>query len=148
MPITLSSSACTGRSMSTGLRTCYRSWRTWLIRRRGWGGAATSAGRSATAASRRSSCAWRWCITVVIGRNIPLDDFVDWLAQFGAEGILEFVGREDPMVERLFRNRRDQVCDYSTATAGAVIERYFGAGTHETLAAGTRTLYHCRPNTT
>ena len=66
---------------------------------------------------------------VVIGRNIPLDDFVAWLAQFGAEVVLEFVGRDDPMVERLLCNRRDQAFDYSIA------------------AAGTRTLYHCQPRT-
>ena len=84
---------------------------------------------------------------VVIGRNIPLDDFVAWLAQFGAEMVLEFVGRNDPMVERLLRNRRDQAFDYSTAAAGAALERHFGAVTHEALAAGTRTLYHCRPRT-
>ena len=84
---------------------------------------------------------------VVIGRNIPLDDFVAWLAQFGAEVVLEFVGREDPMVERLLRNRRDQDCDYSAAAASGALERHFSTVTHETLATGTRTLYHCRPKT-
>ena len=82
---------------------------------------------------------------LVIGRNIPLDDFVDWLAQFGAEVILEFVGRNDPMVERLLRNRRDQELDYSEASVRAVLERHFGDVTRETLTSGTRTLYHCRP---
>ncbi len=84
---------------------------------------------------------------LVIGRNIPLDDFVDWLAQFGAEVILEFVGRSDPMVERLLRNRRDQEFDYSEASVRAVLERHFSAVSRETLASGTRTLYHCRPRT-
>ena len=84
---------------------------------------------------------------VVIGRNIPLDDFVAWLAQFGAEVVLEFVGREDPMVERLLRNRRDQDCDYSAAAASGALERHFSTVTHETLATGTRTLYHCLPRT-
>ena len=84
---------------------------------------------------------------LVIGRNIPLDDFVAWLAQFGGEVVLEFVGPEDPMVERLLRNRRDQEFDYSSAAVGAAVERHFGAVTHETLASGTRTLYHCRPRT-
>ena len=84
---------------------------------------------------------------LVIGRNIPLDDFVAWLAQFGGEVILEFVGPEDPMVERLLRNRQDQEFEYSSAAVSAAVERHFGAVTHETLASGTRTLYHCRPRT-
>ena len=82
---------------------------------------------------------------LVIGRNIPLDDFVAWLAQFGGELVLEFVGPEDPMVERLLRNRQDQEFEYSAEAVGAALERHFGAVTHETLASGTRTLYHCRP---
>ncbi len=82
---------------------------------------------------------------LVIGRNIPLDDFVAWLAQFGGEVVLEFVGPEDPMVERLLRNRQDQEFDYSAATVGAALERHFGSVVHETLASGTRTLYHCQP---
>ena len=84
---------------------------------------------------------------VVIGRNIPLDDFVVWLAQFNAEVILEFVGRDDPMVQRLLRNRRDQEFDYSEPALGAALERHFGDVRHETLASGTRTLFHCRPGT-
>ena len=84
---------------------------------------------------------------LVIGRNIPLDDFVAWLAQFGAELILEYVGRDDPMVERLLRNRRDQEPDYSGEAVRAALERHFGAITHTTLPSGTRTLYHCLPKT-
>ena len=82
---------------------------------------------------------------LVIGRNIPLDDFVAWLAQLGGEVVLEFVGPEDPMVERLLRNRQDQEFDYSAEAVGAALERHFAAVTHETLASGTRTLYHCQP---
>ena len=84
---------------------------------------------------------------LVIGRNIPLDEFVAWLAQFGAEVVLEFVGPDDPMVERLLRNRRDQEFDYSEGAVRAALERHFGAIAPETLASGTRTLYHCRPAT-
>ena len=81
----------------------------------------------------------------MIGRNIPLADFVAWLAQFEAEVILEFVAPEDPMVQRLLRNRGDQEFDYSDAAADAALRQNFGAVASETLASGTRTLYHCRP---
>ena len=84
---------------------------------------------------------------LVIGRNIPLDDFVAWLAQFNSEVVLEFVGPGDPMVERLLRNRRDQQLEYSDAAIIAALGRHFGAVTHETLASGTRTLYYCQPET-
>ena len=51
------------------------------------------------------------------------------------------------MVERLLRNRRDQEFDYSEASVRAALERHFSAVSRETLASGTRTLYHCRPRT-
>ena len=82
---------------------------------------------------------------VVIGRNVPLDDFVAWLAEFGAEVVLEFVHRNDPMVERLLRNRGDQAIVYSADAVGAALARCFEVVTDETVAAGRRTLYHCRP---
>ena len=85
---------------------------------------------------------------VVIGRNVPLADFVDWLAGFGAEVVVEIVDRGDPMVERLLRNRRGQAIEYSDAVARAELTRRFGEVTPEAMSSGTRTLYHCRPRGT
>ena len=84
---------------------------------------------------------------LVIGRNIPLADFISWLAGFGAEVILEVVDQGDPMVERLLRNRRDQAIEYSDAAARPLLARHFDVVTRDTMASGTRTLYHCRPKT-
>ena len=82
---------------------------------------------------------------VVIGRNVPLTDFVAWLAEFDADVVLEFVDRDDAMVERLLRNRRGQAVDYSREAAEAALESRFHIAARETLASGTRTVYHCRP---
>lgn len=82
---------------------------------------------------------------VVIGRNVPLPDFIAWLAEFDADVILEFVHRDDPMVERLLRNRRGQAIDYSREAAEAALKSRFHVAAREALASGTRTVYHCRP---
>jgi len=82
---------------------------------------------------------------VVIGRNVPLADFIAWLAGFGADVVLEFVDRGDPMVERLLRNRREQAIDYSREAAEASLQNHFEIAGRETLASGTRTVYYCRP---
>ena len=81
---------------------------------------------------------------LVIGRNIPLADFTDWLAGFGAEVILEFVDRGDPMVKRLLRHREGQAFDYSREAAEAALARHFDLVGQAALASGTRTVYHCR----
>ena len=82
---------------------------------------------------------------LVIGRNVPFADFTDWLAAFGAEVVLEFVDRGDPMVERLLRHREGQAIDYSRETAETALSRRFEVLGRTELASGTRTLYHCRP---
>ena len=82
---------------------------------------------------------------LVIGRNIPIADFVEWVAGFGADVILEFVARGDPMVTTLLRNRPAHNIDYSTEALERALTTHFALVTPEPLTSGTRTLYHCRP---
>ena len=79
---------------------------------------------------------------VVVGRNIPLVELIEWLAGFGAELVIEFVDRDDPMVQHLLRHRDEQDVEYSVAAMEAALARYFGTVTKETLDSGTRILYH------
>ena len=81
---------------------------------------------------------------LVIGRNIPLPDLIEWLAEFGADLVIEFVGPTDPMVQRLMRNRAGQTIDYSQETFEAALNWFFDRVSHLVLASGTRTLYHVR----
>ena len=86
--------------------------------------------------ARGSSCAWPLAHHLVIGRNVPFADFTDWLAGFGAEVVLEFVDRGDPMVERLLRHREGQAIDYSRETAETALDRCFEVLGRTELAAG------------
>ena len=70
---------------------------------------------------------------VVIGRNIPIADFVEWLAGFGADVIVEFVGHGDPMVDKLLRNRTGQDIEYSAEALELALARHFMSVTHESL---------------
>ena len=49
---------------------------------------------------------------IVIGKNIPLDYFVEWLTRLSPKGLIEFVPKEDPMVIGLLSNREDVFADY------------------------------------
>ena len=49
---------------------------------------------------------------IVISANIPLADFIGWLADLGTAVVIEFVGRDDEMVQTLLANREDQYSDY------------------------------------
>ncbi len=85
---------------------------------------------------------------LIIGRNIPLGELVEWLAHFGADLVVEFVGLDDPMVKRLLRNRTGQSIDYSAEAFELALKEHFGSVTQETLDSGNRTLYYAqaRPN--
>jgi len=44
---------------------------------------------------------------LVIGRNIPLEEFVRWVCGLAPTGLVEFVPKSDPMVQGLLRDRED-----------------------------------------
>lgn len=48
-----------------------------------------------------------------IGRNIPLADAVSTLVKLAPRGLIEFVPKQDPQVQRLLRHRPDVRADYS-----------------------------------
>ncbi len=82
---------------------------------------------------------------VVISANIPLPDFVEWLAQHSRELVLEFVDKSDPMVETLLRNKDDQYTDYEKAFLEKNLKRFYRIESRQNLESGTRTLYYCVP---
>lgn len=50
---------------------------------------------------------------IVIGKNIPIEDFIDWLIKLSPVGIIEFVPKDDPMVKGLLSNREDIFPEYT-----------------------------------
>ena len=57
------------------------------------------------------------CLALVhhlaISGNVPLPRIVDWLATVTRGGVIEFVPKSDPMVQKLLRTRRDVYPHYS-----------------------------------
>jgi hypothetical protein len=79
---------------------------------------------------------------VVLGTNIPLKEFIDWLARLGTTLVIEFVTRDDPMVQTLLRRKRDDYADYETGYFERCLAEAFDIVRREVLASGTRILYH------
>lgn len=82
---------------------------------------------------------------MVIGRNIPLDQFVDWLASLKSALVIEFVSREDAMVSKLLLNRSDHYPDYCQNGLESALARHFVIENQVALGAGQRRLYYCNP---
>jgi ribosomal protein L11 methylase PrmA len=84
---------------------------------------------------------------VVISANIPLKEFIDWLASLGTSLVIEFVTKEDPMVKTLLRNKQDNYADYEIKYFEQCLDRVFEVAQRKMLASGTRILYFAHAKT-
>jgi len=50
---------------------------------------------------------------LAIARNVPLEQVIDWIMGLAPTGVIEFVPKEDPMVQTLLRLREDIFPNYS-----------------------------------
>jgi ribosomal protein L11 methylase PrmA len=81
---------------------------------------------------------------VVISANIPLREFIGWLANLGADLVIEFVTKDDPMTKILLKNKEDQYADYEIDNFEKCLKEKFSIISREPLASGTRILYLCK----
>jgi len=79
---------------------------------------------------------------VVISANIPLSEFIDWLASLGSNLIIEFVTKADPMVKLLLKNKDDQYDDYELDNFKQKLESKFNIVKQLALTSGTRYLFY------
>jgi SAM-dependent methyltransferase len=83
---------------------------------------------------------------VSLSGNVPLREFLDWLADLGSEVVIEFPTREDPMVRRLLdRKAPGANPDYETEVFERALEERWRVDRRETLPSGTRILYSAIP---
>ena len=78
---------------------------------------------------------------LAIGRNIPLDQVINALIGMAPRGVIEFVPKADPTVQKMLALREDIFCDYTSDA----FERLLGQQTQivekQTISASGRTLY-------
>jgi hypothetical protein len=84
---------------------------------------------------------------LVIGRNIPLASFVDWLADLDARVVLEFVPPDDPMVVALTANKKPHEIhrDYTEAWLRRYLNGRFVIEQEQAVPAGGRRLFSLVP---
>ncbi len=82
---------------------------------------------------------------LVIAANIPLRELIAWLAALEGALVIEFVAKDDPMVQKLLANKEDQYDDYHLDRFESWLSQRFLVRRKLALASGTRFLYHCDP---
>jgi hypothetical protein len=78
---------------------------------------------------------------MVITANIPLRDFIEWLAELGGDLVIEFVTKADPMVKTLLRNKDESYPDYEIPWFEECLAGRFRIQTRRELPSRTRILY-------
>ena len=83
---------------------------------------------------------------VAISANVPVKEFLSWLASLGSALVIEFPTREDPMVKKLLAPKRDGLHpDYELGFFERCLNEAFEVDRSERLESGTRVLYFARP---
>ena len=83
---------------------------------------------------------------LAIGRNVPLEQVVAWLVGLAPNGIVEFVPKSDPMVQRLLQLREDIFDDYSEETFAQHLQaRAEIVEVVDVSATGRRLFWFARP---
>jgi hypothetical protein len=78
---------------------------------------------------------------LAIGGNVPLPNVVGWFADVSRAGVIEFVPKSDPMVQRLLSTRPDVFPDYTEAAFERALEDRFTIGERYSLPGSERVLY-------
>lgn len=79
---------------------------------------------------------------LVIAANIPLAEVLDWLASTTTNAlVIEFPTKQDPMVQALLRNKRDQYHDYSQENFERLLAARFEISEKIQLPSTERFLY-------
>lgn len=78
---------------------------------------------------------------LAIGRNLPLDQVVEWLIGLAPTGVIEFVQKTDSTVQQMLALREDIFADYSEPAFVAAIERRARVVRGETISGEGRRLF-------
>jgi hypothetical protein len=84
---------------------------------------------------------------LAITNTVPLEEVVAWLRDFDAEVVVEFPTRDDPMVQRLLKAKKDRTFErYDQGIFERALDASFETRARTELPSGTRTLYHVTPS--
>lgn len=78
---------------------------------------------------------------LAIAKNLPLKDVLTWLVRMAPQGVLEFVPKQDAMVQRLLQMREDLFDDYDQGTFEDYLRTQARIVKTDVVSAGGRTLY-------
>lgn len=80
-----------------------------------------------------------------LSNNIPNHLFLEWLYSMKADVVIEFVNRDDEMVEKLLTNKSEKYDDYNLPQFIKELDVYFHIEDRKTLKGGKREIFLLSP---
>lgn len=78
---------------------------------------------------------------LVLGRNLPLAEVLEWLVSLAPRGVVEFVPKEDPMAAQLLTWKPNVGPDYDRASFRAMLSALARIDHEEVVTSSGRVLY-------
>ncbi len=78
---------------------------------------------------------------IAIGRNVPLPMFMDWIIELADCGVVEFVPKSDPALQRMLSVRKDDFDQYSQGEFERELAKRAAIRKTEVVSLSGRTLY-------
>ncbi len=78
---------------------------------------------------------------LVIGRNVAMAQAVEWLLALAPSGVIEFVPKQDPMVQRMLAHREDIFPNYHIDAIRHELARRGRIVSEQTVSSSGRTLF-------
>jgi len=78
---------------------------------------------------------------LVLGRNLPLTEVLDWLIALAPRGVIEFVPKEDPMAQMLITWKPHVAPEYERAAFAALLSERARIERETVVTASGRVLY-------
>lgn len=94
---------------------------------------------------RLGQCDGLFCFALlhhlIIGRNIPMEELIDWVCGLAQRGLVEFIPKTDPMVQGLLRHREDIFRDYTRDNFEKILSNICAQFVPHTLQSTGRIIY-------
>ena len=78
---------------------------------------------------------------LVIGRNIPMDEFISWVCSLAQRGLIEFIPKTDPMVQGMLRYRKAIFHDYNRENFEQLLKKECPYVTLRTIRSPKKIIY-------
>ncbi len=78
---------------------------------------------------------------LIIAKNLPIDEVINWIISFGSSGLIEFVPKDDPTVKVMLQLKGDIFPDYNENNFKEILSKYVNITKILTVTSSNRKIF-------